>query len=133
MTHRLPALALLLAATAVPALAQEALRGDIFEALVQGRTLTYGTPGQPPRGYERYYSDRRVTWAEPDGTCLEGHWYPKEEQICFAYDGEPSPYCFLYYRDGASILSTNPDGSEPETSTDAPLDVVNFGCQWLGA
>ena len=130
---RVALLAALLGAAASSVLAQEPLQGQDFESLVQGRTLTYGTEGQPPRGYERYYSDRRVTWAEPDGTCLEGHWYTKGPQICFAYDGQPSPFCFLYYRDGDTILSTNPDGSEPETSTDAPLDVINFGCQWLGA
>ena len=123
----------LLAAVALPAFAQEPLEGGAFESLVEGRTLTYGTEGQPPRGYERYYSGRRVTWAEPDGTCMEGRWYPDGPQICFVYDGEPGPDCFLYYRNGDSILSTNPDGSEPETSTDAPLDVANFGCQWLGA
>ncbi len=130
---RTAVLPFVLAVVAMPALAQESLQGRAFEALVEGRTLTYGTKGEPPRGYERYYSDRRVTWAEPDGTCLEGRWYPKGPQICFAYDGEPGRHCFLYYRDGASILSTNPDGSEPELSTDAPLDVANFGCAWLGA
>jgi hypothetical protein len=129
---RATVISLLLASASVPALAEEALQGDAFEALVRGRTLTYGAEGQPPRGYERYYSNRRVTWAEPDGTCLEGHWYPKGPQICFAYDGEPAPFCFLYFRDGDRVLSTNPDGREPETSTDAPLDVANFGCAWLG-
>ena len=130
---RTATLSLLVAAVALPAFAQEPLKGDSFEALVGGRTLTYGAKSQPPRGYERYYSDRRVTWAEPGGTCLEGRWYPDGPRICFTYDVEPGPFCYLYYRDGGSILSTNPDGSEPETSIDAPLDVANFGCEWLGA
>jgi hypothetical protein len=34
---------------------------------------------------------------------------------------------------GDAILSTLPDGGQPELSYDAPLDVAQFGCEWLGA
>ncbi len=65
-------------ALAAPALAQGPAGGTpldaaAFEALVEGRTLTYGAAGAEPRGVETYAPGRRVTWLEvATGECLEG-------------------------------------------------------------
>jgi len=130
-------LAVLLVLAALPAQAAEVLDGPAFEALVTGRTLTYGADGAPVRGVERYYPGRRVTWADADDSCLEGRWYAKDAgdapQICFVYEDDPRPHCFVYSVQGDALLSTNPDGTLPELSRDAPLDVAQFGCEWLGA
>jgi hypothetical protein len=53
----------LLLVLASPAAAQEAVTAEEFEALVTGRTLTYGAPGEAPYGIEHYFPNRRVTWA----------------------------------------------------------------------
>lgn len=126
-----------LALLAGPTLAEERLDAEGFEALLEGRTLTYGQPDGSVRGIETYYPGRRVTWlfVETD-ECLEGTWYqagPADDpQICFAYRDDPaSPHCFLYTLDGTVLRSSLVDGSEPEVSyLDRDLDAI--GCAWLG-
>lgn len=139
---RLLALALLLAQPvpaqeALPPGTWEPLGGEAFEALVSGRTLTYAPEGGEVWGVERFHSDRRVTWTRLGGECLEGTWFPagpkEAPQVCFAYEDGSGPHCFRFYRDGDAILSTDLDGSRPELSQDAPLDVARFGCEHLGS
>jgi hypothetical protein len=99
---------LLLLALASPAAAQEAVKAGEFEALVTGRTLTYGAPGEPPYGIEHYFPDRRVTWAWV-GTqdCIEGEWYPEERPdgpaICFTYEDDLEPQCWRFFREGDGL------------------------------
>jgi hypothetical protein len=120
-----------------PAGLGEPLDGEVFEKLVEGRTLTYAIDGGPVSQVERFHPGRRVTWAADGGECLEGRWFPagpeEAPQICFVYENGSGPFCFLFYRDGDAILSTKPDGSEPAVSTDAPPETALFGCEWLGA
>lgn len=98
-------IALLLAILAGPALAQDAVTADEFEALVEGRTLTYGGPGVEPYGVEQYRPGRRVTWSWI-GTqeCQEGTWYAEgpvdAPSICFIYDNDPEPKCWRFTQEG---------------------------------
>ena len=99
---------LLLLGLATPALAQEPVTADEFQALVEGRTLTYGEPGQPPYGIEHYYANRRVTWAFlGSDECLEGTWYeegPKDSPaICFEYEDGIGPQCWRFFHEGDAL------------------------------
>lgn len=131
---------LLLLLLAAPAGAQERklLDAEGFEALLTGRTITYGQPEGPPRGIETYFPGRRVTWLWVDsGECLSGTWYQGGTEalpeICFLYPDDPdSPFCFQYWREGRTLFSDAPEGGSQEVSDlDADLDAV--GCEWLGA
>lgn len=102
---------LLLLAPAAPAAAQEPVSAEEFEALVEGRTLTYGAAGEPPYGIEHYHPGRRVTWAfEADDTCVEGRWYaegdPEAPAICFVYVDDTEPKCWRFFREGEGLRAT---------------------------
>lgn len=99
---------LLLALLATPALAQDPVTAEEFEALVEGRTLTYGEEGQPPYGIEHYFPNRRVTWAFlGSDQCLEGEWYaegpPDSPAICFVYEDGLDPQCWRFFREGDAL------------------------------
>jgi hypothetical protein len=102
-------LALLLACLAAPAHAQDAVTADEFQALVEGRTLTYGAPGEDPYGIEHYYPNRRVTWAFlGSDECMEGEWYTEGPEnspaICFVYPADDlGPQCWRFYREGEGL------------------------------
>ena len=102
---RLIILAVLLA---TPALAEDPVTAAEFEALVEGRTLTYGAEGSEPYGVEHYHPGRRVTWAWiGDDQCQTGTWYdegPKAAPaICFVYDYDPEPKCWKFFREGENL------------------------------
>ncbi|WP_210526975.1 hypothetical protein [Rubellimicrobium arenae] len=99
---------LVLLALAGPALAQEPISGEEFEDLVEGRTLTYGEPGQEPYGIEHYFPNRRVTWAFTDSQdCIEGTWYTEgpadAPAICFVYNDDLGPQCWHVFREGEGL------------------------------
>ncbi len=109
----LPILALLtLAALPRPALAEQPLTGREFEALVEGRTLTYGHAGSEPYGVEHYHPGRRVTWAwAEDDACSSGTWHEETRggrpAICFVYEHDPeTPKCWEVFRDGDGLRAT---------------------------
>ena len=136
---RVAALLLLLASPALAAPDGDwtPLGPEEFEALVEGRTLTYAPEGDEVWGLERFEPGRRVTWMRLDGECLKGRWFPNgppdAPQVCFSYEDGSGPFCFLFYRDGDAILSTDLDGSDPELSADAAPDLAGLSCDWLGA
>jgi hypothetical protein len=103
---------LVLALLPVPALAERPLDGPGFEALVEGRTLTYGQAGSEPYGVEHYHPGRRVTWAwTGDDECSAGTWYEERRKggpaICFVYEHDPeTPKCWQVFRDGDGLRAT---------------------------
>jgi hypothetical protein len=99
---------LALVVLATPALAQDPVTAEEFEALVEGRTLTYGAPGEPPYGIEHYFPNRRVTWAFlGTNECIEGEWYaegpPEAPAICFVYEDDLEPQCWRFFREGEGL------------------------------
>lgn len=110
---------LVLALLPVPALAEQPLSGPEFEALVEGRTLTYGLAGQEPYGVEHYHPDRRVTWAWAGSeACSAGTWHEETRDgrpaICFVYEHDPeTPKCWELFRDGDGLRATFLDGGAP--------------------
>jgi hypothetical protein len=90
------ALALLLAAG--PALAEDPMSPEEFEAYTTGKTLLYSFEGEEYGG-EDYLPGRRVRWSFLDGHCLDGHWYDADDLICFVYEDAPeAPVCWRFYR-----------------------------------
>ncbi|MFN3972559.1 MAG: hypothetical protein ACK4GO_03290 [Gemmobacter sp.] len=91
-------LALTLAALPGLAMAADApLTAEEFEALTTGRTLTYAQGGQV-YGIEQYKPGRRVKWAFRGDECRDGIWYEQAGEICFVYEYDPTPQCWLFQR-----------------------------------
>ena len=89
-------LAVVLALIAAPALAEAPMSGDAFEAYTTGKTLLYGYDGKTYGG-EDYLPGRRVRWSFLDGRCLDGRWYEDGQAICFIYDDDPAPVCWVFF------------------------------------
>ena len=95
-----PFLATLLATT--PLLAETPLTGPEFEANTTNETLTYDY-GNGVFGTEEYLPGRRVRWAFDGDLCIYGVWYQQDEQICFEYENDPAPACWLYFLEDGRI------------------------------
>ncbi len=105
-------LILALLIVALPAFADTPMSAKAFEAHTTGKTLYYGVGGQR-YGVEQYLPNRRVRWSFLDGDCKEGRWYPSGEQICFVYDDNPVPQCWLFYQDGDRLAARFATGDMP--------------------
>ena len=96
--HRILAAAILtlpLAALAAPQ-AETPMTGAEFEAYAQGKTLSYAVNGQI-YGAEQYLAGRKVIWAFAGDECRWGHWYEAGPEICFVYENDPAPQCWLFF------------------------------------
>lgn len=124
MRLRLPFLAACLLC-ALPAVAQNAMTADEFDAYSRGKTLTYSLSGQV-FGAEQYLPNRRVRWAFTGDTCQEGWWYEEAGLICFVYEQDGTPQCWKFWKEGNGLrarFNDDPEGtelSEVQQST-APL------------
>lgn len=117
----------LLAATAAGAVTEEIVAPEVFEAFSAGRTLSFERDGAY-YGAEQYLENRRVIWRYGDGTCTTGHWFTDGNDICFVYDTNPLPQCWVFARRGDSYfarISGLPSGDPSEIrmsgSTTEPL------------
>lgn len=81
------------------------MTGDEFEAYVEGRTLSFGTLGNPNYGIEKYLPNRKVIWQGADGECVEGHWFQQGKDICFLYESDPEPKCWRTFQTENGILA----------------------------
>jgi hypothetical protein len=101
-------LAVLLGLLPTIAAAETPITPEQFEAHVTGKTVTYGQANSL-FGIEEYLPDRRVRWSTAPDRCLYGSWYPKDDDICFVYEYDPTPACWTFWlRNGALVaLSTN--------------------------
>lgn len=75
------------------------MSGAEFEAYTTGKTLTFASGGQV-YGAEQYLPGRRVMWAFTEDICRVGVWYEEAGQICFVYDYDPVPQCWIFWQDG---------------------------------
>ncbi|MDP3197049.1 hypothetical protein [Tabrizicola sp.] len=119
--------ALLLLAT--PALAEPPLTAEDFEALTQGRTMTWAEFGQV-YGVEHYLPDRRVRWTVLGEDCKLGHWYPQGQMICFKYEDDPDPDCWTITENGTSLFARfagTADDSTPVVVTETTEPLACFG------
>lgn len=87
----------------LPLRAQTPMGAAEFEAYVTGRTLTFGSGGAP-YGVEEFRPGRRTVWAFIGEECREGHWFAREEQICFVYDDAPdAEHCWIFWRSDSGL------------------------------
>lgn len=98
------ALAFSLCLTLCPTLAfaETPMTGAEFDADVTGKTVTYDY-GDGLFGTEEYLPNREVRWAFEGDTCIYGKWYQSGDEICFVYDNDPIPQCWLYFLEGGAI------------------------------
>ena len=112
---------------AAPAVADTPLTASEFEALVQGRTLSYATGGVP-YGAEEYLRDRRVRWSHLDGACEEGRWYASGDEVCFVYEGIETPQCWQFYMRDEGLVAEFRNTISPDlyelSATRGPLQCL---------
>ncbi|WGH79709.1 hypothetical protein [Jannaschia ovalis] len=127
--------ALLILATATPALAERAVSAAEFAEMVTGRTLYFDRFGQA-FGAEQYFEDSRVIWAFESGQCQRGIWFENAAgQICFVYESEAVPQCwqFLQMPDGAfHARSVGADPAEDLVTRDVSRDPLDCPLPDLG-
>ena len=100
-------LALLLAS---PASAQSLMTAEEFEAWSTGKTLDYAIDGIY-WGSEQHLPGRLTRDADANGPCIEGRWFPKDDAICFVYDGVAGEHCWQFWRDGTEVWAEIHDGA----------------------
>lgn len=121
------ALALLLVAS--PVFADPPLTADEFDALTQGRTMTWSEFGTV-YGVEQYLPGRKVRWTFVGDDCKDGSWYPEGPAICFLYDDNPDPKCWEITRSGSDLLARftgNPPETAPVVVTETTETMACFG------
>ncbi|MCF6234194.1 MAG: hypothetical protein L3J36_14015 [Rhodobacteraceae bacterium] len=84
-----------MAQTTAPNAPQNTLTAEAFDAYTRGKTLYYGSKGEP-YGVERYLDGRRVIWSFLDGDCKNGAWYEDNSHICFVYEDQTDPQCWTF-------------------------------------
>jgi hypothetical protein len=96
-------LALLLA---LPAQAETPMTAEEFDTYVTGRTLTFGLEGQV-YGIEEFRPGRQTTWAFMTDECRKGRWFPRDEQICFVYEGDAPgvEHCWIFSRGDNGLIA----------------------------
>ena len=83
-------------------LAETPLTGPEFDANTTGDTITYDY-GNGLFGTEEYLPGGQVRWAFDGDLCIYGEWYQAEDQICFVYETDPTPACWLYFLEDGKI------------------------------
>lgn len=101
------------------------MTGDEFAAYVTGKTLTFSENGEV-YGAEEYLPGNRVRWSYLDGECLNGVWYEQGPNICFVYEDDIEPQCWIFTLRNNSLealFSTGEDATElyETEKSDKPL------------
>lgn len=119
--------------SALPAMAQQTMSAQDFEAYTTGRTLTYNSQGTA-YGVEQYLPNRRVRWAFVGNECQDGVWYERNGNICFLYEYAPTDeQCWTFQRteNGMTGVFQGPDGPGTELyevqQSEAPLGCAGPG------
>lgn len=110
-------LALVIALLVAPPAGAEILGAAEFEAFTEGRTLHFDYAGQH-FGSEQFFSGRRSLWRFSTGECASGIWYPQGDQICFVYEGDDLPRCWITERRGGGVSATLADEAAAPFSVD---------------
>lgn len=116
MRPSIPALALSLALlpAASGAAPEQPMSPEAFERYSTGKTLYYGT-GSEPYGIETYLPGRQVIWAFLGQECRYGTWYAQGNEICFVYETDPGPQCWLFYATATGLrahFTGDPDSTD---------------------
>ena len=107
--------------------AETPMTGAEFDAYATGRTLSFGTIGNPDFGVEQYLPNREVIWSPNPDTCIEGVWFDRGDDICFLYEHDPEPKCWRIFptdkgiraeftnRPGTTVIFESQDDPKPLT------------------
>ncbi|MEM7243134.1 MAG: hypothetical protein AAF429_13205 [Pseudomonadota bacterium] len=79
------------------AVGQSLITPDEFEDISTGKTLHFNN-ALGYHGSEQYLSNREVRWRFANGQCQLGYWYDQNDAICFQYDNELTPMCWLFWQ-----------------------------------
>ena len=94
-------LTLALAVTAAVAVAQEKIAPEVFLDAAVGRTLTFALfPSGEVVGVEEFLRRDLSVWREAGRGCVYGDVSVEDGQICFQYDDEDLPICWVPFSDG---------------------------------
>lgn len=75
-----------------------------FDAYATGKTLSYAQ-GMQIWGTEQYLPGRSVLWQPADEPCEYGIWYDDNGAICFEYEANPDPNCWLFYKGPNGLIA----------------------------
>lgn len=113
-----------LALQAAPLDTQEA-----FDNYTQGKTIYYGfDDGRGVIAAETYLPGNRVRWFTRDGTCIEGEWYATQGQICFVYENNTQPQCWITQVDANGLVATQVEGGGLSRILEMPKGDAAFQC-----
>ncbi len=97
-----------------PVAAERVVTADEFDQMVSGRTLHFDRQGEA-FGSEQYFEDKRVIWAFEGGQCQRGIWFESlAGDICFVYDGDPSPQCWSFIEMPDGAFHARSVGADPD-------------------
>ncbi len=126
-------LAIIIAAlSTTPVVAQEALSGPEFGALVTGQTVTYLAQDGITIGIEAYHPNGRVTWLVGEGRCQKGRWFAQGPQICFEYQDQDATHCTDISHDTGTVTIQHA-GGVTWTSTQINTRPINCAMEFLGS
>jgi len=121
---------ILLAFLASPALAEPMTAAE-FGAHVTGRTINWWRDGRP-YGQEVFHDNNRVTWAFEGGECQTGSWFGAGDNICFLYDDQTDPVCWIVMDRPEGMLATLTDFPDRPPLTEAIKDNRPLVCSGAG-
>ncbi|MEM8823447.1 MAG: hypothetical protein AAGF30_07550 [Pseudomonadota bacterium] len=102
-----------LMALVTPAWAERAVTAEEFDQMVSGRTFHFDRHGEA-YGAEQYFEDKRVIWAFEGGQCQRGIWFENVSgDICFVYDGDPTPQCWSFLEMPSGAFHARSIGAPP--------------------
>ena len=112
------------AAFAAPLDTQEA-----FDGYTQGKTIYYGfEDGRGVSAAETYLPGNRVRWFTRDGTCIEGQWYADQGQICFTYENNPTPQCWIATLEANGLVATSRRAAGTSRVVEMDKGAADFQC-----
>jgi hypothetical protein len=80
---------------------------DAFDGYTQGKTIYFGyNDGRGVTAAETYLPGNRVRWFTRDGTCIEGEWYAAGGEICFTYENNQTPQCWVTTLEENGLVAT---------------------------
>ncbi len=110
-------------------MAETPLTAEEFDALTEGRSMTWSEFGTV-YGIEQYLPGRQVRWSPVGADCKLGHWYADGPAICFQYEDDLEPDCWLISRAAEGIIArylSHPPETQPIVVAETPEAPVCLG------
>jgi hypothetical protein len=82
---------------AAPALAENNMTANEFEALSTGKTLYFSKNGKA-YGAEHFFKGRISKWQYSDELCENGEWFGQDDMICFNYENGMETQCWDFFK-----------------------------------